>query len=63
MLMYGKDLKLAGLSNFGLDFWPIEKLLFAGKLNRWTKLNEISDLKWSNNFRIVQKGTISWHEN
>ena len=25
MLLYGKDAKLAGLSNFGPEFWPIEK--------------------------------------
>ena len=32
MLLYGKDVKLAGLSHFWQDFWPIEKLLFAVKI-------------------------------
>ena len=29
MLLYGKSVKLAGLSHFSANFWPIEKLRFA----------------------------------
>ena len=32
MLLYGKDAKLAGLSHLWPDFWPIEILLFAVKI-------------------------------
>ena len=48
MLLYGKSVKLAGLSPFLAYFWPIEKLLFAVKIER------LDQIEWNFWFNKVQ---------
>ena len=48
MLLYGKSVKLAGLSHFWADFWPIEKLLFA------IKIEPLDQIVWNFGFNLVK---------
>ena len=46
MLLHGKLVKLAGLSHFWADFWPIKKLIFA------IKTESVDQNEW--NFGFIQ---------